>query len=155
MDVQKGYICQHCGSFVKMYRRSFNGNMALALLLLYRFNIRGWVKVEDFLIKNGQKRCGDFSYLVHYGLLEKKIGEREDGSKRNGYYRLTGRGLLFCENKLSVQKNFLILHGKLHGFEGKEINIHEALGVKFNYDELMKGAKTDKEAKELKQLQLL
>jgi len=151
--ILSGYTCEHCGSFVKMYRRSLNSNMALAILLLYKFNIRDWVKVEDFLIKSGHKRCGDFSYLVHYGLLEKKQGDRSDGSSRNGFYKLTGRGLLFCEGKLMVQEKFLILHGGLKGFEGKEISIKEALGKKFDYSELMGlTPKTDKEAKFTKRI---
>lgn len=156
-DPLKGYTCECCGQYVKMYRRSFNSNMAVCLLLLYKFNMRGWVKVEDFLIKNGQKRCGDFSYLVHYGFLEKQIANREDGSSRNGYYKMTGRGMMFCEGKINAHKHFLMLNGKFMGFEGDEIDIKQALGKKFNFDELMGNfnPRTGKDKETLKQLQLL
>lgn len=121
----------------KVYTRHLNSNMALCLLALYRHGINEFVKVEDFLLQNGYPRCGDFSYLTHYGFLEKLIANREDGSKRNGYYKITGRGLLFAENKTYVPEKFIICNGKLLGFEGKNISIRQALGKKFNYNELM------------------
>lgn len=156
-DIDKGYTCSCCGSYVKRYTRSFNANMAIALLLLYKFNMRGFVKVEDFLIKNGQKRCGDFSYLVHYGFLEKQIGKRDDGSKRNGYYKITGRGIMFCEQKIMAHEKFMILNNRFEGFKGKEIDIRQALGKKFNYDEMMGNyyPKTEKDKRELKNLLFL
>jgi hypothetical protein len=156
-DYDKGFVCDCCGSYVRRYTRSFNSNMALALLLLYKFNIRGFVKVEDFLIQQGRKRCGDFSYLVHYGFLEKQIGKRNDGSNRNGFYKITGRGLMFCEGKLTAHEKFMILNNKFEGFKGKELSIKEVLGKKFNYDELMGTfmPKTEKQHSQLKQASLL
>lgn len=156
-DYDKGFKCPHCGAFCKRYTRSFNSNMALALLLLYKFNIRGFVKVEDFLIQQGRKRCGDFSYLVHYGFLEKQVKKRKDGSNRNGFYKITGRGIMFCEQKIMAHEKFMILNNKFEGFKGKEITIKEALGKKFNYDEMMGTfmPKTDRQSSELKQLAFL
>lgn len=136
-DFNKGFVCDCCGSFCKRYTRIFNSNMAICLLLLYKFNVNGFVKVEDFLIKNGHKRCGDFSYLVHYRFLEKQGGKREDGSRRNGYYRLTSLGIMFVEGKVTARKKFMILNNKFEGFEGDEVTIRQALGKKFNFDELM------------------
>lgn len=137
LDKNKGYTCECCGQFVKVYTRSFNSNMSLALLCLYQHKEKGFVHLEKLLSDNGYQRCGDASYLRHYGLIEPFIGERKDKSKRNGHYKITGRGMLFCENKLTVKKNFLIFNNKIKGFEGDEITIHQALGNKFNYAELM------------------
>jgi len=111
--------------------------MALSLLALYKEKQFGWVKVEDFLLKHGYQRCGDFTYLVHFGLLEKMQGEREDGSNRNGFYKITGRGIMFCEQKLTVNSKFYMFNGKLDGFDGEQIGIQRALGKKFSYTELM------------------
>lgn len=62
--------------------------------------------------------------------MEAKIENREDGSKRNGYYRITGRwDLMFAECKLTVPKKVVLLNNKFEGFEGEEINIKQALGV--------------------------
>ena len=156
-NFESGFTCPHCGSYVKQYRRSMNSNMALALLLLYKFNIRKFVKVEDFIIKNGQKRCGDFTYLTHYRFLEKQIGKRKDGSGRNGYYRITPEGIDFASGRTTAAAKFIMLHGVCQGFEGEQINIRQALGKKFNYDELMGdfAPKTDKEKQGYKQLSLI
>ena len=136
-DVGAGFYCSCCGSYVKLYKRSFNSNMALALIALYRHTKGEFVKVEKFLTEHGYQRCGDFSYLRHYGFIEAKKEKREDNSPRNGFYRLTGIGCLFVENKNTVKEKFLIQNNKLLGFEGREINIYEALGNKFDYSSLM------------------
>ena len=133
----KGYTCPCCGLFVKRYTRTFNSNMAIALIALYRYSENKFVHLEEFLQKHGYQRCGDAAYLVHYGFLEKKLGEREDGSKRNGHYKLTGRGLMFVEGKIKANKNFLIFNNKCEGFKGDMIDIFGALGNKFNYNQLM------------------
>ena len=137
-DASKGYFCSCCGSYVKLYKRSFNSNMALCLIALYRHTKGEFVKVEKFLSDNGYQRCGDFSYLRHYGFIEAKKEKREDSSPKNGFYRITGIGRLFVEGKEKAKEKFLIQNNKLLGFEGKDLNIYEALGNKFNYDELMK-----------------
>jgi hypothetical protein len=79
-------------------------------------------------------------------------GKREDGSKRNGYYRITGRGLMFAEGKLKVHSRFMIFNNTFQGFKGEEIDVKNALGSKFNYDELMLNAKTEKEINAIQQL---
>jgi hypothetical protein len=136
-DKRKGYTCDCCGQFVKIYSRSFNSNMALALLMLYKNRHKGFLHLEDLMKSEGYKRCGDASYLQHYYLIEPLKEKREDGSKRNGCYRITGRGILFCEKNLLVQERFLIFNNKIQGFEGSEIDIEKALGTKFSYDKLM------------------
>jgi hypothetical protein len=137
LNADKGYFCECCGAYVKRYKRSFNANMALSLLLLYKSE-RKFQHMETLISESKYKRCGDFSYLVHYGLIKALKGEREDGSPRNGYYQITGTGIMFAEGKTTVQEKFIMFKGKHEGFEGKEIDIYQALGNKFNYSELMK-----------------
>lgn len=136
-DKMKGYECPCCGQFVKMYSRAFNSNMGVALLVLYRNRERGYVHLENLLTTSGYRRCGDASYLKHYGFIEPLNEERKDGSKRNGKYRITGRGIMFCELKLTASSKFLMFNNKCYGFEGEEVNIKGVLGTKFNYAELM------------------
>lgn len=132
-----GYTCECCGSYVKTYVRNMNCNMAILLVRLYKHNEMGFTHIEKFLSKHGYPRCGDFSYLTHYGLLEKKIGDREDGSNRNGFYKITGRGLAFVSGALTVHSKFKMFNGKFMGFEGEQIDIKTALGRKFDYAQLM------------------
>ena len=79
----------------------------------------------------------DFHKLRYWNLLEKKIEDRKDGSNRNGYYKITGRGIMFAENKLTVPEKAIVFNGKLQNLEGEEINILTALGKRFDYSELM------------------
>ena len=136
-NADNGYVCKCCGSYIKRYKRSMNCNMALAAIALYRYANGKHVHVEELLQKKGYKRCGDFTYLRHYGIIEKKEGKRDDGSKRNGLYKLTGRGVMFVEGTLEVNANFYMFNNALDGFGGEMIGIHKALGKKFDYSELM------------------
>lgn len=136
-DKDKGYICPCCGLFVKRYKRPFNCNMALLLIYLYKSGERGWVHVEKFLLERKLPRCGDFPKLCLWKFLEKKHEDRDDGSSRNGYYRLTGQALMFVEGKSTAREYAYIFNNKFEGFAGGEITIREALGKRFNYEELM------------------
>jgi len=133
----KGYVCQCCNQYVKLYRRTFNCNMALALIHLYRNMDRSFIHLEKSLQANGYQRCGDASYLRHYRFIEALNEERADGSNRNGMYKITSIGMLFVEGKMKARKHFLTFNNKCEGFEGKEIDIHEALTNKFSYADLM------------------
>ena len=138
-NADDGYPCPCCHRLIKRYRRCLNSNMALTLIHLYKSGIRDWVHVEKFLFKNKLPRSGDFHKLVLWGLLDKMEGEREDGSPRNGYYKLNGKAIMFVEGKMSVPKTAKILNGTFEGFEGEQITIKDALGNKFNYQDLMDG----------------
>lgn len=136
-DKDKGYYCNCCGLFVKRYHRPMNCNMALCLIVLYQSGQRDFVHLEDLMSKKGYKRCGDASYLVHWGYLEKKRGLRKDNSPRNGYYKLTGLGMMFVEDKIKAREKAMIFNNRFEGFSGGEVSIREALGKKFHYENLM------------------
>jgi hypothetical protein len=136
-DKLKGYSCPCCSQFVKVYTRSFNSNMLFALLHLYKNQDKGFIHLENSMIEAGHKRSGDASYLRWYGFIEGMKAKREDGSKRNGMYKITGRGILACELKITFQSKFLIFNNRLEGFEGLEVNLSQCLDKKFNYSNLM------------------
>jgi len=137
-DKDRGYNCPCCGQLVKRYYRKLNSNMALTLLLLYRSGLKGYVHIENFMQQRGHKRSGDFPYLVHWRFLEKMPGERQDGSSRTGFYKITGLGIMFAEGKLYAREKIMISNNRFEGFDGGDISIQTALTNKFNYDELMK-----------------
>lgn len=137
LDPDKGYYCPHCGSYCKRYRRKLNANMAITMIAMYRKKKFGFIKVEEFMRVSGYTRSGDFPYLVHWGLLEKMDGKREDGSNHHGFYKLTDKGREFVMHRISVQQTMIIFNGTVEGFDGPEISIDQALGKKFNYREIM------------------
>lgn len=142
LNADKGFICPHCGSFCKRYYRKMNANMCIVMIALFNKKKFGFVKIEEFMRVNGFKRSGDFPYLVHWGFLEKMEGKREDGSSKNGFYKLTEMGREFVLGKRSAMQTVILFNGKHEGFEGEFVNIKEALGKQFRYDELMKGEYT-------------
>lgn len=111
--------------------------MALALILLLKQNTSEFVHMENLILSKGHKRCGDFSYLTWYNHIEKMNGDRPDGSAKNGHYRIKPAGIAFAEGRATVSKKFIMVGGDFKGFEGKQIDIYEALGTKFSYNELM------------------
>jgi len=129
--------CGCCGVNSTTYVRKINCNMVLACICLYRFGNGKYCHVDELLRTNGYKRCGDFSYLRFYGILQAKQGLREDGSRRNGMYRLTSYGIMFLEGKVTVKEKFIIKNNKLLGFSGGDITAKQAAGNKFDFSELM------------------
>lgn len=138
-DADKGYNCPCCGQLCKRYYRNLNANMAIVMITMYRKKKFGFIRVEEFMRLNGYPRSGDFSYLVHWGLMEKMLGKRPDGSSKNGFYKLTDKGRQFVLKQMLVPKTLIFYNGKREGFEGDEIGIEVALGKKFDYRELMDG----------------
>lgn len=134
---RKECICPHCGHKSIEYLRKLNSNMAYTLLSLYRHKVFSFVHVEKFLKEHGYPRSGDFHKLVHWGFIEKKSGEKEDGNPDNGFYKITGRGIMFAESKATAKEIALIMDNEFKGFAGRDIDIKDALGTKFNYNELM------------------
>ena len=133
-----GFRCPCCQQYCKLYVRKLNSAMAAVLLILWRTGNTGFIHVEDYLKANGYSHLrADFHKLVHWSLLEKKSGEREDGNPRNGFYRITGRGIAFATGSLKVPQSIKIYNNNFEGFSGKDITIQEALGNKFSYQELM------------------
>lgn len=137
-DRSKGYTCRCCGLFVKEYRRKINSSMCAVLCLLCRSGKRDFTHVENWLKGIGKSSLrADYHKLRFWGLIEAKKEQRNDSSNRNGYYKLTGLGIMFCELKLKVKEVCVIFDNECQGFEGEEIDIVEALGNKFSYAELM------------------
>jgi hypothetical protein len=112
--------------------------MAQVLILIYKSGKLDFLHVEDMLkyLNKGDLRA-DFHKLRYWGLLKKKYENREDGSARNGFYRISPSGIMFVEGKIKVKEAVLIQNNEFKGYTGEDISIHEALGNKFSYSELM------------------
>tara|TARA_Y100000310_G_C20329247_1_gene644470 strand:- start:191 stop:715 length:525 start_codon:yes stop_codon:yes gene_type:complete len=146
---EEGVECPCCGQFAKVYRRSVNGAMAHALILIAfgtkvgEADADGWLHVPTFLCQKTTRvtvRGGDFAKLRYWGLLEEKPGMvRDDGSKRAGFWRITEKGLHFVLKKVKIPKYALIYNNSMIGFAGPDVGVVECLGKKFDYSALMAG----------------
>jgi len=127
-----GVECPCCGQFAKEYKRKLNSAMALYLIRLYKLT-EGYHHISEI---DGANRGGDFAKMKYYGFIEEEINE--DTSKRtSGVWKITPEGRAFALNESTVTSHFRVYNGELLGFTGEQINIIEALGQHFNYEELM------------------
>ncbi len=124
--------CPCCGQIVKLYPRKLHDRMAAFLCALVRIwkaeKDNAWIHIRR--INTGEKASTDASYLVHWGLVERE----------SGMYRPTKKGVRFAMGKIRVPSHAMVYNRKYClGFSGTRISIKDALGEKFDLDELLYG----------------
>ncbi len=129
----EGLNCPCCGGFYKVYERKMYGSLISALVQIateYK-RINDWVDIRKISL-----RGGEYAKLLYWDLIERRVNE--DSVKRfSGLWRPTVKGLLFIEGKLSVEAYALVLQNKVIGYSDKKVSVHDALGKRFDYTELM------------------
>ena len=136
--VDEGECCPVCTQFAKVYRRQVHSTMARVLVLAYRSCEQDWFQlssIEKQMNRGGSSEAGKLRY---WGLLQEEIEKRPDGG-RSGWWRITDTGAAFVLDRSTIQKYALIYDGRCLGLDGPHINIRDALGKKFNYNQLMAG----------------
>jgi hypothetical protein len=141
---RNGAICPCCDQPAKVYKRKLNGTMAYALAQLYRnYRTTGradWLHVPNFLSSittTATIRGGDWAKLRLWDLIEPQPGERDDGSTRTGYYRISQTGIAFVELRWQTPRHVLIYNQEVLGYEGPDVLFTDVIGDKFDYNELM------------------
>lgn len=138
-------ICPCCNRKVKLYRRKLNKNMTGALVHIYRETERhpelDYIEVP-VLLKRSPRPWGrgtwggDYAKLRYWGLLEQKPGIRNDGSKRNGFWRITELGKQFVREQVRVASHAFDFNSECFGLDDSvQLSIRGIL--EFNYEELM------------------
>ena len=139
--VHDGHRCPLCQQFAKVYRRTLPSATGRTMIELY--HVAGaapdYTFLPDVLDRmTGTPHQGGYGTLGHFwGLMEREPGEREDGSDRVGWWRLTPLGVRFVLRQAQVPKYAHLYDGRCLGLHGKPISISECLGNRFNYGELM------------------
>jgi hypothetical protein len=141
-NAEKGCVCPACGQHVQIYARQITSSMVFALAIIYHQKTDEYIHVENILKKYDCPPAtrGDFPKLRFWNLIEPKPGSRDDGSERNGYYRITEHGKSFLTGKLSVPAKIFIYNNKKTGISEDLITVKEALKNKFNFNELIDGS---------------
>lgn len=117
--------------------------MAVGLVTVYRYNRHypgQFVHLEEHMkaIRGLPPSIrGDFAKLRYWDMIEGAQGERNDGSRRLGLWRITGRGIAFVERQSREPKYIFIYNNKVLKFSEESIGIEDAFGNKFSYDEIM------------------
>lgn len=132
----EGAKCPCCTQLAKVYRRRVTSGMAQALIIMWQLRGTDWFYLPDIAHK-WQGR--DEANLRHFGLIEEAGDRRPDGG-RKGWWRVTREGEAFVKGEITIPKYARIYDGRHLGFDGAEtISIRDALGARFNYDDLMAG----------------
>ena len=135
-----GVQCPCCDQQAKLYKRPLNSTMVRGILWLVGETgaYRDWVAVAKdgpkWLVKAG----GEFAKLAHWGLIEEMPKDPLDTTKRtSGMWRPTPKGVQFAQNNLWVPKRVHLYNNEVQGWDTEMVNVIGALGIQFNYDDLI------------------
>lgn len=138
-NLLKGVKCLCCTQHVKLYKRKINAQMCYYLIKLAKLTKHTQVGQKYFSVKQiglDYNLGGDWARLRHWGLIE-EMPNYEDAKRTSGHWAITKKGKKFVNMKLSVPEKLLINNNTVHGFEGDNVNLQQALKNKFNYKQLM------------------
>jgi hypothetical protein len=133
--LDEGAKCPCCTQFAKVYRRKIHATAASKLIAMYRSAGREWFHA----LTVAGAHSPDAVKARYWGLLEEDQATREDGSKRTGWWRFTDKGVAWVKNETAVPKYAHLYDGRCLRLSGDNVTIRDALGSKFNYNELMAG----------------
>lgn len=129
-----GTTCPTCQQHVQVYRRKINSGMAAGLISLHR------AADADGYVDHVPDRPGgswEEGKLEYWGLVVRV--PKANGRGIAGW-RITEFGRRFVEGTAHVRKYVRIYDGVMVGGpEGPSVSIREALGTRFNYDDMMAG----------------
>lgn len=140
-NLEKGVNCPCCGQFVKLYKRKLNSGMAYGLIQVFKLSQEkdgGWFHINELLERKIASSQLEIPRLQYWRLVEQKENVDDPTKKHTGFWRLTDRGHAFAIGQIYVKKHVYIFNGKCFGFSSEDTTIQEALGDKFDYEELMK-----------------
>ncbi len=130
----RGHACPTCTQFVKVYKRLLNAPLGFELIAMYRAYGTEWGDVTKLGFPGG-----GFAKLRFWGMIEQMPGVRDDGSHRVGWWRVTEKGAEFAKGNTRQPRYARVFNNRCLGLGGDDVWIHEALGKKFDYNQLMYG----------------
>lgn len=139
VNFEKGVECPCCTQFVKLYRHRLNSQMAKTLIEIYNISSeenREWIHVLNEIKPSNRMyslmRFWDLIVAAEYD----QVNSYED-KKASGYWKITERGEKFVNNEINISKYVYLFNNRKYSISEETISIHEALGKKFSYSELM------------------
>lgn len=140
-NAPRGVDCPACSQFCKIYLRQMTAVPALGVMLLSRPRLNVWIHLTEAFTEAYPRLAGQGGYRnlgVHWKLIEERRVLREDGG-RAGYWRSNAAGRAYVYEELKIPKYAVIYNGQCLGYVGPLVTIHDALGTKFNLNDLLRG----------------
>lgn len=133
----KGFIM-----FCELYlKKNYNPNFTFKDL-----NGKVWVHTKDYFEDIGltQNVRGGFTKLKYFGLIEKYY-DKDGDNPRNGYWKVTQKGIDFYKGNIKIPKFVYTYNDKAIEFSEDTIELKDTWGTKFDYyDFVKKHTKSDK-----------
>lgn len=89
----------------------------------------------------GRNGAGRFAALRYHDFIIESVANKEstnDGQKKNtGLWKLTDKGIDYCEGRIKIPKYILTYNRKFIGTDGPLMSIDEFLNEQFHYRKLM------------------
>lgn len=133
-DDPGGTFCPCCTQHVQLYRRKLHSGMVASLISMYRSG--GLLPVHTPTVLG--KKQADEAKMRWWGLIEECDVTRDDGG-RAGWWRVTQLGEQFVLGRSRVPSHALVYLNDCEGFDGELVDVRQALGERFRYDDLMSG----------------
>lgn len=110
-------------------------------MVLVQLKEEGPIHIPSVFTQHRVCSSNDGALLRYWGLIEEVPGLRKDGSARVGFYKITDLGKSFASGASRVPSHAYIYDSRLLRLSDEDtVDIREALGKKFNYEELMRAA---------------
>lgn len=136
-------VCPCCLRKGRIYRRRLNSGMAVVLVRLHHLGAaERWVNVRE-LFPGVTQRGGEWARTRFWGLV-RPADERTAEENARGDWKLTERGVEFVLGQVEVSAAVFVWDNTPLRFSDETVTIHQALGQRFDYAELMRtGAMPD------------
>jgi len=127
-----GKPCRICDQRIHLQLRKLHSGMAYAAVRLYLHDQEQPGEFMDYRDHKARGESRNHPYLRYWRMIERD-------PERRGWWRIRRRGRLWVEERISVPRAMWYYNRECYGFVEERIDIREALGDKFNLDELLAG----------------
>jgi hypothetical protein len=135
--LDQGAPCPCCTQRAQRYRRKLNSSAIYGLIQMYRAHGMNWGHAPT--TSTVSRVGGELARCRYWNLIQEATEKRDDGG-RAGWWRITPHGEEFLRNQIRVASHAFIYDNRLQKLDFTNlVSCREALGRKFDYDELMAG----------------
>lgn len=123
-------MCEACGAKTVEYRHHLSNPLVIGLAKLERAG-GGPINLKEIDLTWSQR--DNFQKLRYFGLVARCY--REDGSRRNGVWEITGKGRMFLGGTVGVEQVAVTYRGETVRMEGDLVDAEDVSEVLYQQRE--------------------